>query len=101
MTLDGEFESRNANPKFLCRDGLASDRGASCSQRKLCFTTTRPDLLAYHLFELSQREDPKAPPARPFRQPCPSNSRDPDLALRPATPASKCPGLARRPLRSH
>ena len=55
--VDGEFEVRNGNPKFLCRDGPARGRGETSSQKKLCFTSTHRDLLARHLLELSQRDD--------------------------------------------
>lgn len=55
--VDGEFEVRNGNAKFLCRDGPARGRGDAFSQKKLCFTSTRRDLLARHLLELSRRDD--------------------------------------------
>jgi len=57
MTVDEEFAVVNGNAKFLCRDGPASDRGEAYSQKKLCFTSTRRDLLARHLLALSKRED--------------------------------------------
>jgi hypothetical protein len=54
---EDEFEVRNGNPKFLCRDGAARARGEPYSQKKLCFTSTRLDLLSRHLLELSRRDD--------------------------------------------
>ena len=57
MLVDDEFEVQNGNPKFLCRDGAAAERGESYSQKKLCFTSTRRELLAQHLLELSRRDD--------------------------------------------
>lgn len=57
MTVEEEFEVPNGNAKFLCRDGPACERGDSCSKKKLCFTSTRRDLLARHLLELSRRDD--------------------------------------------
>ena len=55
--FESEFEVSNGNAKFLCRDGPARARGESYSQKKLCFTSTRRDLLARHLLELSRRDD--------------------------------------------
>jgi len=55
--VDDAFETRNGNPKFLCRDGPARTRGVASSQKKLCFTSTRRELLARHLLELSRRDD--------------------------------------------
>jgi len=57
MTVESEFEVANGNPKFLCRDGPAFERGESYSQKKLCFTATDRQLLARHLLALSKRED--------------------------------------------
>lgn len=55
--VEDEFEIANGNTKFLCRDGPAAARGATYSQKKLCFTSTQRELLARHLLELSRRED--------------------------------------------
>lgn len=57
MTIDAEFEIIDDNPKFLCRDGVASGSGATYSHRKLCFSCTDRDLLARHLYQLSKRPD--------------------------------------------
>jgi hypothetical protein len=57
MTVESDFEVQGNNPKFLCRDGPAAARGGAWSQKKLCFTATRRELLARHLLELSRRED--------------------------------------------
>jgi hypothetical protein len=55
MAVEDEFEVRNGNPKFLCRNG--PQRSAGYSQKKLCFTSTDRALLARHLLELSRRQD--------------------------------------------
>lgn len=57
MDADRAFEVKNGVSAYLCRDGPARVPGATCSQKKLCFTATRRDLLARHLLELSRRAD--------------------------------------------
>ena len=57
MNVAAEFEVRNGNPKFLCRVGPAHARGETPSQKKLCFTGTDHELVARHLYALSQRDD--------------------------------------------
>jgi hypothetical protein len=55
--MDGsDFEVVGGNAKFLCRNGAAHAEGRY-SQKKLCFTSTRRDLLARHLLALSRRSD--------------------------------------------
>jgi hypothetical protein len=57
VSVAEHFEIRNGNPKFLCRSGPAQARGERPSQKKLCFTGTNQELVARHLYALSQRED--------------------------------------------
>jgi hypothetical protein len=57
MTVDEEFAVVNGNANFLCRNGPASDRGQAYSQKKLCFTSTKRELLERHLLALSRRDD--------------------------------------------
>ena len=51
-----DFIVRNDNPRFLCRDGAAYGDEAPYSKHKLCFTSTRQDLLARHLLQISLRD---------------------------------------------
>jgi trans-2,3-dihydro-3-hydroxyanthranilate isomerase len=51
-----DFESR-FDGAFLCLDGPARRRGERYSNKKLCFTSTRQDLLARHLRQLARRDD--------------------------------------------
>lgn len=56
MSEDGAFAYANGNLNFLCRKGAAFTGGVH-SNRKLCFTSTRRDLLERHLLALSRRRD--------------------------------------------
>jgi 8-oxo-dGTP pyrophosphatase MutT (NUDIX family) len=51
-----DFFVRGGNPTFLSRNGAAYREGAPSLGPKLCFTSTRQDLLARHLLELSRRD---------------------------------------------
>jgi len=54
MSEDGGFAYANGNLNFLCRKGAAFAARVR-SNRKLCFTSTRRDLLERHLLGLSRR----------------------------------------------
>lgn len=56
MSLESEFQMRNGNPNFLCREGPAGLQ-EPYAQQKLCFTATDRELLARHLLALSRRDD--------------------------------------------
>jgi hypothetical protein len=56
MSEEGAFEFAKGNTNFLCRNGAAF-AGGVFSNRKLCFTSTRRDLLERHLLALSRRSD--------------------------------------------
>jgi trans-2,3-dihydro-3-hydroxyanthranilate isomerase len=51
-----DFELRMKG-QFFCLDGPARKRAEGYSNRKLCFTSTRQDLLARHLRQLAARDD--------------------------------------------
>jgi ADP-ribose pyrophosphatase YjhB (NUDIX family) len=51
-----EFFVRGGNPTFLSRNGAAYREGGPYSSHKLCFTSTRQDLLARHLLALTRRD---------------------------------------------